>query len=207
MINKWKEGFDVVLAKRIDRSSDSIAKRVSAEYFYKIHNRLSSIKIEENSGDFRLISKKISNRITEMGEVNLFMKGMFAWPGGKTAIIEYTRPARQFGNSKFNAWKLWNLAIEGITNFSSAPLKIWTYIGFLIGSASFLYGTFLIIDKILWGNPIHGYSSIMVSILFLGSIQLIGIGVLGEYLGRVYMETKKRPRYIIEEQIGFRIDN
>lgn len=199
MIEKWKEGNEVVLAKRIDRSSDTHIKRKTAEWFYKLHNKISNPKIEENVGDFRLMSRNIVENIKQLQEKNLFMKGILSWVGGRIAVVEYTRADRIAGKTKFNGWKLWNLALEGITSFSTFPLRMWTYIGLTVASLSFLYGTWMIVDTLFWGNPVKGYSSIMVSILFLGGIQLIGIGVLGEYIGRIYIEAKNRPRYIIKD--------
>lgn len=199
MIDKWKEGNEVVLAKRINRSSDTHIKRKTAEWFYKLHNKISNPKIEENVGDFRLISRNIVENIKQLQEKNLFMKGILSWVGGRIAVVEYTRADRIAGKTKFNGWKLWNLALEGITSFSTFPLRMWTYIGLTVASLSFLYGTWMIVDTLFWGNPVKGYSSIMVSILFLGGIQLIGIGVLGEYIGRIYIEAKNRPRYIIKD--------
>lgn len=199
MIDKWKEGNEVVLAKRIDRSSDTHIKRKTAEWFYKLHNKISNPKIEENVGDFRLMSRNIVENIKQLQEKNLFMKGILSWVGGRVAVVEYTRADRIAGKTKFNGWKLWNLALEGITSFSTFPLRMWTYIGLTVASLSFLYGTWMIVDTLFWGNPVKGYSSIMVSILFLGGIQLIGIGVLGEYIGRIYIEAKNRPRYIIKD--------
>jgi len=199
MIDKWKEGNEVVLAKRIDRSSDTHIKRKTAEWFYKLHNKISNPKIEENVGDFRLMSRNIVENIKQLQEKNLFMKGILSWVGGRIAVVEYTRADRIAGKTKFNGWKLWNLALEGITSFSTFPLRMWTYIGLTVASLSFLYGTWMIVDTLFWGNPVKGYSSIMVSILFLGGIQLIGIGVLGEYIGRIYIEAKNRPRYIIKD--------
>lgn len=196
LIEKWQNGADVVLAKRIDRSSDGHLKRKTAEWFYKIHNKISSPKIEENVGDFRLMSREIVDHIKKMPERNLFMKGVLSWIGGKTEIIEYARAERVAGSTKFNGWKLWNLALEGITSFSTLPLRIWSYIGFFIAALSFAYGLKMIIDTLIFGNPVRGYPSLLVSVLFLGGIQLIGIGVLGEYIGRIYMETKQRPKYI-----------
>ncbi|MDU6442449.1 MAG: glycosyltransferase, partial [Pantoea sp.] len=198
LIEKWKDGADVVLAKRVDRSSDSRMKRVTAEWFYKLHNKISSPKIEENVGDFRLMSRCVVENIKQLQERNLFMKGVLSWVGGKTAVVEYIRADRVAGKTKFNGWKLWNLALEGITSFSTFPLRMWTYIGFFVAALSFVYGLWMIADKLIWGNPVAGYPSILVSILFLGGVQLIGIGVLGEYIGRIYIETKKRPRYIIK---------
>lgn len=191
MIEKWQHGADVVLAKRIDRSSDSHIKRKSAELFYKLHNMISKPKIEENVGDFRLMSREVVENIKLLPERNLFMKGLLSWVGGKTEVVEYIRAERSVGSSKFNGWKLWNLALEGITSFSTFPLRVWTYIGLAVASMSFIYGMWMILDTIIFGNPVRGYPSILVSILFLGGVQLIGIGVLGEYIGRIYIETKK----------------
>lgn len=198
LIAKWEEGADVVLAKRADRSSDSNLKRKSAECFYKLHNMISNPKIEENVGDFRLMSRNVVESIKLLPEKNLFMKGILSWVGGKTDVVEYTRESRIAGNSKFNGWKLWNLALEGITSFSTLPLRIWSYIGMLVAGLSFIYGLWMVIDTIIFGNQVRGYPSIIVSILFLGGVQLIGIGVLGEYIGRIYVEVKNRPKYILK---------
>ena len=186
LIEKWQEGADVVLAKRTDRSTDGWLKRKTAEWFYKLHNKISTPKIEENVGDFRLMSRETVENIKLLPERNLFMKGVLSWVGGNVDIVEYTRAERSAGESKFNGWKLWNLALEGITSFSTFPLRMWTYIGLFVAALSFVYGGWMIIDKLIWGNPVPGYPSLLVSILFLGGIQLIGIGVLGEYIGRIY---------------------
>ncbi len=201
LIEKWLEGADVVLAKRANRDSDTWLKRNSAKLFYKFHNKISDIAIEENVGDFRLLTRPVVNEIAALPEHNLFMKGLLSWVGGNVAIVEYTRAARSAGETKFNAWKLWNLALEGITNFSTALLKIWTYIGMIIAMGAFVYGAYRVVDTLLYGNDVSGYSSIIVSIVFIGGIQLIGIGVLGEYIGRIYIETKNRPRYILKSDL------
>lgn len=199
LIEKWQSGADVVLAKRTDRSTDGKLKRKSAEWFYKLHNRISNPKIEENVGDFRLMSREVVENIKLLPERNLFMKGVLSWVGGRTDVVEYARAERVAGSTKFNGWKLWNLALEGITSFSTFPLRIWSYIGLFVAGVSFIYGSWMILDTLIFGNPVKGYPSIFVSILFLGGIQLIGIGVLGEYIGRIYIETKNRPRYLIKE--------
>ncbi|MCU6174503.1 MULTISPECIES: glycosyltransferase family 2 protein [Citrobacter freundii complex] len=198
LIEKWQDGADMVLAKRTDRSTDGRLKRKSAEWFYKLHNRISNPKIEENVGDFRLMSREVVENIKLLPERNLFMKGVLSWVGGKIDVVEYSRAERVAGNSKFNGWKLWNLALEGITSFSTFPLRMWTYIGLVVAGFSFIYGAWMILDKLIFGNSVPGYPSLLVSILFLGGIQLIGIGVLGEYIGRIYIEAKKRPRYILK---------
>lgn len=199
LLNKWQDGADVVLAKRMDRQCDGRMKRKTAEWFYRIHNKISKPAIEENVGDFRLMTREVVESIKLLPERNLFMKGILSWVGGNVEIVEYSRAERVAGTSKFNGWKLWNLAIEGITSFSTFPLRVWAYIGFFVAAISFMYGAWMIIDKVIWGNPVAGYPSIIVSILFLGGVQLIGIGVLGEYIGRIYIETKRRPRYIIKK--------
>lgn len=200
LIEKWKNGADMVLAKRTDRSTDGHLKRKSAEMFYKLHNKISSPKIEENVGDFRLMSRETVENIQKLPERNLFMKGILSWVGGKTEVVEYSRAERCAGESKFNGWKLWNLALEGITSFSTFPLRIWTYIGLGVSAFAFIYAAWMIIDKLIWGNPVPGYPSLMTAILFLGGVQLIGIGVLGEYIGRIYVESKQRPRFILKQR-------
>ncbi|MBW9430750.1 glycosyltransferase family 2 protein [Atlantibacter hermannii] len=200
LIKKWSVGYDVVLAKRVDRATDSFFKRKTAEWFYKLHNKISNPKIEENVGDFRLLSREMAENIKKMPEKNIFMKGMLSWAGGKTAIVEYSRAERSAGKSKFNTWKLWNLALEGLTSFSTLPLRMWTYIGFGVSLLALTYAIWMVVDKLIWGNSVPGYPSIMTAILFLGGIQLIGIGILGEYVGRIYIETKNRPRYILSKK-------
>ncbi|MGL4034408.1 glycosyltransferase family 2 protein [Kosakonia cowanii] len=200
LITKWQAGADMVLAKRSDRSTDGRMKRKSAEWFYKLHNKISYPQIEENVGDFRLMSREVVENIKLLSERNLFMKGILSWVGGNTDIVEYIRADRVAGKSKFNGWKLWNLALDGITSFSTFPLRIWTYIGLSVSLISFFYAIWMVIDKLLWGNPVPGYPSLMTAILFLGGIQLIGIGILGEYMGRVYTEVKERPRYLIKNR-------
>lgn len=200
LITRWEAGADVVLAQRTDRSSDGLLKRKTAEWFYHLHNKISSPKIEENVGDFRLMSREVVENIKQMPERNLFMKGILSWVGGRIDVVEYTRAERVAGETKFNGWKLWNLALEGITSFSTFPLRMWTYIGLLVAGISFLFGAYMVADTLIFGNTVRGYPSIMVSMLFLGGVQLIGIGVLGEYIGRIYIETKQRPKYIIKKR-------
>ena len=191
-----------MLAKRSDRSTDGRLKRKTAEWFYKLHNKISNPQIEENVGDFRLMSRDVVENIKLMPERNLFMKGVLSWVGGRTDVVEYARAERVAGDSKFNGWKLWNLALEGITSFSTFPLRMWTYIGLFVAGLAFIYGAWMIVDTLAFSNPVRGYPSMLVSILFLGGIQLIGIGVLGEYIGRIYVEVKGRPRYIIKKDFN-----
>lgn len=197
MIKLWEQGFEVVLAKRTDRKTDGFLQKLTAKLFYKVHNKMSDIEIPPDVGDFRLMDKKVINVLNELNENKRFMKGLFAWVGFNSTVINYEVLPRQRGSSKFNTWKLWNFALEGITSFSTAPLKIWTYIGALISLVSLIYAIYLIIKTTLFGSDLAGYPSIMVSVLFMGGIQLIGIGVLGEYIGRIYIESKNRPPYVV----------
>ena len=198
LVARWREGYDVILAKRADRTSDSFAKRVSADLFYKLNGKISNVDIPNNVGDFRLMSKRVVEALKQLPENQRFMKGLFAWVGFKTTVIEYVREKREAGQSSFNGWKLWNFALDGITSFSTLPLRIWLYIGALVSFLSFLYGSFIILKTLIFGVDLPGYASLAVIMLFLGGIQLIGIGILGEYIGRIYSESKRRPSYIIE---------
>lgn len=202
MYGKWCEGFKVVLAKRGDRSQDHWLKRFTANGFYKIHNAVADSKIEENVGDFRLMDRSVVEVITSLKENNLFMKGLLSWPGFKPAIVYYIRQKRSDGKSKFNAFKLINLAITGITNFSTSPLKLATYVGFIISMLSFLYGFSIVLQKIFFGINVEGYASMITLIALLGGVQLITIGILGEYVGRIYIEVKCRPKYVVDSIVG-----
>lgn len=200
LVAKWREGFDVVLAKRIDRSADSRLKRTTASLFYRLHNALSDVRIPENVGDFRLISREVADALRSLPESRRFMKGLFAWVGYPTAVVEYSRVERSAGRSKFSGWKLWNLALEGFTSFGTLPLRIWTYIGATVALFALCYAAFLIVRTLVFGIDVPGYASLVSSILVLGGIQLIGIGVLGEYIGRIYFESKNRPVYLVRRR-------
>lgn len=195
-------GADVVLAKRINRRSDHVLKRLSANIFYNLYNKLSHIKIPENVGDCRLMSRQVVDAIKLFPEKQRFMKGLLSWVGFYTVSVNYTREQRSAGSSKFSGWKLWNFALEGITSFSTLPLRIWTYVGTIGALLTVLYGLYIIFKTIVMGVDVPGYASLLVSILFFSSIQLIGLGVMGEYVGRIYMETKRRPTYLIKKTFG-----
>ncbi|MGL4825958.1 MAG: glycosyltransferase family 2 protein [Vibrionaceae bacterium] len=197
-IEKWQQGYDVVLAKRVDRSQDSWAKKLSANLFYKFHNLIANVPLPDNVGDFRLMTQRVVESIRKLPENQRFMKGLFSWVGFKTAVIEYQRPARAAGRTSFNGWKLWNFALEGITSFSTAPLRIWLYLGLIISAIAFIYGSFIVFKTLIFGISLPGYASMITLILFFGGIQLIGLGVMGEYIGRLYIESKRRPIYLIE---------
>ena len=199
-VKKYEEGYDVVVGKRADRTTDSTAKRVSAEAFYKMHNKISDIEIPHNVGDYRLMSRRVVEELKKLPETQRFMKGIFAWLGFKTAVIEYKREERAAGDTSFNGWKLWNFALDGITSFSTAPLRIWLYIGLFLAFISFLYGSWIILKTLIFGVDSPGYASMITIVLFLGGIQLMGIGILGEYIGRIYIESKNRPVYIVEDE-------
>jgi glycosyltransferase involved in cell wall biosynthesis len=200
MLQKWQEGAEVVLAKRVDRSSDSYAKRTTAVMFYRLHNALSHLQIPENVGDYRLMDRVVVDALKQLPERQRFMKGLFAWVGFKTVTIEYSRDARLAGETKFSGWKLLNFAIEGITSFSLMPLKIWIYVGLAGALFAFLYATFIILRTLIFGIDLPGYASLLVVTLFFGSLQLISLGVIGEYIGRIYFESKQRPLYLIRKK-------
>ena len=202
MIEKWEKGAEVVLAKRVDRSEDTIFKRKSAEFFYKVHNKLANVNIPDNVGDFRLMDRVVVASINELRERQRFMKGIFAWVGFKTETIEYVRASRRVGDSKFSGWKLWNLALEGFTSFSTIPLRLWTYIGGIGAFFSIIYALFISIRTLVYGVEVPGYASLIVIFLFISSLQILSVGVLGEYIGRIYMETKNRPIYVIRKRHG-----
>lgn len=199
MVARWREGAEVVLARRANRDSDTPLKRATASWFYKVHNWLATPKIPDNVGDYRLMDRKVVEALNRLPESRRFMKGLFAWIGFQTVELRYTRAERSAGHTKFNGWKLWNFAMEGLTSFSTAPLQIWTYIGFSVAIPSLAYAAFIVLRSLLIGTDVPGYASLIVAICFLGGLQLIGIGVLGEYLGRTYLETKRRPVYVIRE--------
>jgi len=203
MHRKWKEGYDVVLAKRIDRSSDSIIKRITSSLFYTLIDKISDIHIPSNVGDFRLIDRKVINVLKNFPERSRFMKGLFASLGFKEFVLEYTRPERAAGTTKWNYIKLYRLALEGIISFTSFPLKIWSYIGALSALGAFLYGGYLIAKTIILGVDTPGYASLMVVVLFMSGLILLCLGVIGEYLARIFTEVKQRPIYIVMDTVGF----
>lgn len=197
MIALWRNGYEVVLGRRINRDSDSLAKRTFANWFYRLHNKIASPNLPENVGDFRLMDRTVVESLKTLPESRRFMKGLFAWVGFRTAYVDYVRPERVAGTTKFNGWKLWNFALEGITSFSTAPLRIWTYLGLTVSLISFIFAIFIALNVLVVGVDVPGYASLMVAVTFLGGLQLIGIGVIGEYLGRVYIESKRRPVFIV----------
>ncbi len=204
LLEEWQRGADVVLARRTDRSRDSFLKRMTAGLFYRIHNRVSSVQIPENVGDFRLLDRAAVDALKALPERQRFMKGLFAWIGFRTATVDYARGARASGASKFSGWRLWNFALEGFTSFSTVPLRIWTYIGAIGAFLTFVYALFIILRTLILGVDVPGYASLLVAVLFLGSLQLLSVGLLGEYIGRVYLESKRRPVYIVRREFGKR---
>lgn len=202
MIAKWREGYEVVYGVRRNRMTDSFPKRLTADLYYRAHNWLSMDKIPEHAGDFRLLDRKVVEVIKRMPERNRFMKGLFAWSGFRQTAVDYDRVERAVGTTKFNYWKLWTLAIDGITSASTAPLRVWSYIGAIIALVALIYAVFIGLRTIIYGADVAGYPSLMVATLFLGGVQLLSLGVLGEYVGRILVETKHRPIYIIRQRVG-----
>lgn len=198
-IKEWQGGYDVVYARRISRAGETWFKKATARGFYRVIQRMGPVSIPEDVGDFRLLSRRSVDALKQVRERHRFMKGLFAWIGFPQKAIDYQRDARFAGVTKWNYWKLWNFAIEGITSFSIAPLKASTYVGLAVAVMAFLYALVVIYKTLVFGDPVQGYPSLMVVVLFLGAVQLVGIGLLGEYLGRIFVETKVRPLYLLDE--------
>lgn len=199
MIKQWQLGFDSVIARRVDRDADGYIRSSLSRKFYSLINRISEVPIPEDIGDFRLLSRDLLACISQLRESKRFMKGIYSWAGFRCTTIDYVVNKRHAGQSKFRMWRLWNFALEGVTSFSTVPLRIWTYLGFLVGFLAMLYGAWIIAVTLIHGVAVPGYASILTAVLFFGGIQLIGIGILGEYLGRTYIEAKRRPPYLIRK--------
>ncbi len=202
-VKKWEEGYDMVYGIRNDRKSDTLLKQWTAKLFYKTYNLMTKSPIPYNAGDYRLIDRKIINAILSLKERNVFMKGVFGWTGFKSCGIKYTRQKRQAGESKWNYWKLWNFALDGITASTTFPLRVWTYLGSILSFTGMLYALYIIIRTIVRGTDVPGYASLLVFILLLGGIQMIILGIIGEYIGRIFIEVKGRPLYIVEKKVNF----
>ena len=193
----FEQGADVVYGVRSSRAGESWLKRFTAATFYRLIDRMSDTPIPRDTGDFRLMSRRAVAALRQLRERHRFMKGLFAWVGFKQVPVHYHRDPRAAGKSKFNFWKLWNFALEGITSFSTVPLRVATYFGLFTASVAFVYGAVIVAKTLLYGEPVRGYPSLMSVVLFLGGVQLVALGVIGEYLGRMYEETKRRPLYLI----------
>jgi glycosyltransferase involved in cell wall biosynthesis len=201
LVTRWRGGFDMVYAKRRTRDGDSWLKRSTAKGFYRLIHRMGDLKIPQDTGDFRLMSRRAVDAVRQLREQHRFMKGLFAWVGYPTTFVLYDREPRCAGVSKWSYWKLWNLAIEGITSFTVMPLKLASYVGLGVALMSVVYAAVVIVKKLLIGNPVAGYPSLMTVVLFLGGVQLMFLGVIGEYVGRVFNETKQRPLYLVERYV------
>lgn len=198
LVDAWHEGHDVVYAVRDARDGESRLKRFTSAAFYRTMERLSDTPIPRDTGDFRLLSRRAVLALRQLRERQRFMKGLFAWIGYPQAAVHYRREARASGRSKWNYWRLWNFAVDGITSFSAVPLKIATWLGLATAGLAFAYGVYVFIKALIWGDPVRGYPTLMLVILFLGGVQLLALGVIGEYLGRLFTESKQRPLYVIE---------
>ena len=199
LLENLKDGYDVIYAQRNSRKGESFLKKTTASYFYRLMQQFGRTSIPQNTGDFRILNRRAVNALKQLREHHRFMKGLFTWIGYRQKAIQYDRDPRYAGKTKWNYWKLWNFAIEGITSYTAAPLKLATYFGFVVAALAFVYVAVIIIKTILFHEVVKGYPSLMVVILFLGGIQLIFIGFIGEYLGRTYNESKHRPLYFLNE--------
>ena len=197
-VAKWREGYDDVHGTRTERDGEGWLKRSTAHGFYRVMQRLSKTPIPTDTGDFRLLSPRALAALRQLRERHRFMKGLFGWVGFEQIAIPYHREARVAGRSKFNLWKLWNFALEGVTSFSTAPLRVATYLGVLTAVLAFVYALWVVIKAMVWGDPVAGWPTMMTVILLLGGVQLMALGVIGEYLGRLYEESKQRPLYLVD---------
>jgi polyisoprenyl-phosphate glycosyltransferase len=195
---RWREGYDVVYGVRTQRTWDTAAKRLSANWFYRVFNSMSPVRIPENVGDFRLVDRRAVEVLRQLPERNRFMKGLFAWVGFNAVGVPYERPQRAAGSSKFNLWRLWNFALDGVVSFSTAPLRAWFYVGVVIAAVSVLYALFIVTRVLIFGIDTPGYASLLIAVLLMGAIQLLSLGIIGEYLGRLFLEVKGRPIYVVE---------
>ncbi|HEY6981775.1 glycosyltransferase family 2 protein [Reyranella sp.] len=197
-IARWREGYDIVYGVRAARARDTAAKRVSAGWFYRVFNSMSPVRIPANVGDFRLVDRRAIEVLRQLPERNRFMKGLFAWVGFNAVGVPYERPQRVAGSSKFNLWRLWNFALDGVVSFSTVPLRASFYGGLAIAAFAVLYALFIIGRVLLLGIDTPGYASLIIVVLLMGAIQLVSIGIIGEYLGRLFLEVKGRPIYVVE---------
>ncbi len=198
LVARWLDGYDVVFGTRVSRKGEPLAKRASASLFYRLMHRVSKPPIPADTGDFRLLSRRAADALKHVRERNRYLKGLFAWIGYRQTSVPYSREPRIAGDTKWSYWRLWNYALDGLTAFTTAPLRLATYLGLITAFGAFIYGIVIIVRTMLHGNPVPGYPSLMVVILFLGGIQLVAIGIIGEYLGRLFDESKKRPLYLVE---------
>ncbi|MET1415753.1 glycosyltransferase family 2 protein [Roseibium sp. HPY-6] len=201
MLDGWRAGYDVIYGLRVDRSSDTVLKRSTANMFYKLFNKLANIDMPANAGDYRLIDRAVIDALLRLPERNRFMKGLFAWVGFPAMAIPYERPARKAGSGKFNYWKLWNFALDGLTGFTTLPLRVWFYGGAAISFGAFAYAIYLTVRTSIFGVDLPGYASLMVALLFFSGVQLLSIGMIGEYIARLFNEAKQRPVYILQDVI------
>jgi len=206
MLEGWRGGADVVLAHRTLRRDDGWFKRLSAAAFYRLMGMLARNQVPANVGDFRLMDRRVVDALLHLPEKTRFMKGLMNYVGFKVVTLDYERPARHSGSSRWSIWRLWNLALEGITSFSTAPLRAWGYLGFLFAFLALIYASFIVIRTLIWGVDVPGYASLATLILFFSGLQMFSIGILGEYLARIFIETKNRPLYVVQDIEGFDVD-
>ncbi len=206
-IELWDQGYDVVYAQRTDRSNNTPLEKWSAQAFYRLFRFLSGTELPDGAGDFRLLDRRVVNVFNGLGERARFNKGLFAWVGFRSVGIPYEVAARTHGGSRWHFRRLLKFAIDGIASFTTVPLKVWSYIGVLVSLVALLYAAFFLLKTLIWGVDVPGFPSLLISVLLLGGIQLISLGVIGEYLGRVYEEVKGRPLYIVAEEIGLKADD
>jgi polyisoprenyl-phosphate glycosyltransferase len=207
LVEKWRQGYRVVLCERTDRRAENFLKRFTASLFYRLNQKLSDISIPVNVGDFRLMDRQVVEALRQLPERTRFMKGLFAWLGYEQIRVGYIRDQRNNGSTKWHYWKLWNFALDGIFSFSTLPLRIWTYLGLVVACGAAFYMAFIVFKVLIMGVDVPGYASTLVFLLFFSGLNMIGLGILGEYVGRIFTEVKRRPLYLIKQTIGMQPDD
>lgn len=202
MLDGWREGYDVVYGVRTKRDGETWFKQLTAKYFYRFIKSVSRVQIPTDTGDFRLMTRRAVDAVGKLREEHRFMKGLFAWVGFPSRPLHYRREARVAGTTTWSYWKLWNFALEGITSFTVAPLKVATYLGLSVAVLALLFAAFVVWKALVFGEAVRGYPSLMAVVLFLGGVQLISVGLLGEYVGRIFNEVKGRPLYLVNRLIA-----
>jgi glycosyltransferase involved in cell wall biosynthesis len=203
MVDRWHQGFDTVICVRGERPGDTRRKRWSASLFYNVIGRVSAVDVPPNAGDFRLLDRKLVTALQQLPERSRFMKGLYAWVGSNPSYITYERPRRVAGVSKWRPWRLWNFALDGIFSFTTLPLRIWTYVGLTVSGISVLIGIYITAKTLLFGVEVPGYPTLLLAVLFLSGVNMIGLGILGEYIGRIFLEVKQRPQYLVARAFGY----
>ena len=203
LVAKWREGYEMVYAQRRDRASETVGRRWLARAFYRVFGIISRTALPHGAGDFRLLDRKVINALNQFDERTRFTKGLYSWVGFRQIGVPYHVVTREGDGSRWSLLSLWRFAVDGITSFSTLPLRVWSYLGILVSFGAAALGSYILLETLIYGSDVPGYASLIVTILFLSGVQLVGLGVMGEYIGRIFDEVKRRPLYLVREELGF----